>query len=441
MKRLYKFIPLLLVALLLSGCMLTVEEMYRIPKRSEAFTDLQNAFDEAMDELSFCAPLSGENLQAVQVADLDGNGVNEYLLYAKSDMEEKPLRVLVFQNVNGSYKNVDVVECNGTAFDQIEYVDMDGNGGVEILVGRQLSDQLIRSVTVYTFRDGELTQLASMNYTKYLTADLNMDDYGDLFILRPGQTDNDNGVAELYKMENSEIVRYNEVPMSQPLDNLKRVLIGKMQGGETAIYAASAAGEKALITDVFALKDETLKNISLSDGATTSVQTLRNFYIYADDIDDDAVVELPRLITMVQPSNTTDNHLLCWYSLTIDGEQSVKMYTYHNFVGGWYLQMGNDWAENASVSNNGNCYDFFVWDEASNNKIKLLSIIALSGQNRDEQSAEEGYVTLHKTDTVIYTALLSPYAKQYGYTEQTIKLAFRQIQQDWKTGETQEVIS
>ena len=87
------------------------------------------------------------------------------------------------------------------------------------------------------------------------------------------------------------------------------------------------------------------------------------------------------------------------------------------------------------------CYDFFVWDETSNNKIKLLSIIALSGQNRDEQSAEEGYVTLHKTDTVIYTALLSPYAKQYGYTQQTIKLAFRQIQQDWKTGETQEVIS
>ena len=441
MKRLYKFIPLLLVVLLLSGCMLTVEEMYRIPKRSEAFTDLQNAFDEAMDDLSFCAPLSGENLQAVQVADLDGDGISEYLLYAKSDMEEKPLRVLVFQNVNGSYQNVDVVECNGTAFDQIEYVNMDGEGGVEILVGRQLSDQLIRSVSVYTFQNGELRLLASVNYTKFLTADLNMDDNGELFILHPGQTDNDNGVAELYKMENSEIVRYNEVPMSQPIDSLKRVLIGSMQGGETAIYAASAFGEKSLITDVFALKDEMLKNISLSDGSTTSVQTLRNFYIYADDIDDDSVVELPRLVTMAQPSNTADNHLLCWYALTINGDQAVKMYTYHNFVGGWYLQIGNEWAENASVSNSGNTYDLFVWDAAKGERIKLLSIIALSGQNREQQSIDEHYVILHKTDTVIYVASLTPYAKQYGYTEQSIKLAFRQIQQDWKTGETQEVVS
>ena len=67
----------------LAGCSVTtVEEMYAIPKRTDAYHDLQTVIDKAMSGLSYSAPLSGEYQQAVQMVDLDGDNVQEYLLFA-----------------------------------------------------------------------------------------------------------------------------------------------------------------------------------------------------------------------------------------------------------------------------------------------------------------------------------------------------------------------
>ena len=375
----------------------------------------------------------------MQIADLDGDGRNEYLLFAKRDMDEKPLRILVFRNMDGAFQNTDAVACSGSAFDQIEYVDLDGKGGVEIIVGRQVSDQAIRSVSVYSLVNGELMQLMTVNYAKFLTADLNGDGLRELFILRHGQTETDNGVAELYTMQNGTIERYNEVNMSRPVDQLKRILIGQLYGGNSAIYTASAVGETALVTDVFSLRDKMLVNLSLWDGSDTSVQTLRNFYVYADDIDSDSVVELPRLIAMQGASDgelSDGNQLICWYAINADGREVVKLHTYHNFVGGWYMRLIGKWANRVSVETSKNEFAFYVWNEDASERTKIATVFAFSGQNRVAQAAAEGVIELYETDTVIYGATLESAAEAYGFDEDVIKNSFRLIQQEWKTGET-----
>lgn len=437
MKAVLKCIPLILLSLLLCGCMLTVDQMYCLPKRSDMYNDLQSAIDVAMTDLSYCAPLSGENQQSVQIADLDGDGQNEYLLFAKSAQEDKPLKIFVFHNVKGTFQNTDIVECNGSAFDQVEYVDLNGDGGMEIVVGRQVSDQVIRSVSVYSLAEGELMQLITVNYARFLTVDMDADGLCELFVLRPGQTDTDNGVAELYSMQNGTMERYNEVKMSQPVDSLKRILVGKIHGGQSAVYTASAVKESALVTDVFILDEGLLVNLVLSNHSDTGVQTMRNFYIYADDIDDDTVVELPRLITMpVASGSGSTNQLICWYAMTHDGQEVIKMYTYHNFVGGWYMRLGETLANSVSVVSNNNAYEFYAWDDTGLLRERVVTIYALSGQNREIQAENSDYITLHKTDTVIYVAKLESAAERHGLDAKTVKDCFRLIQQDWKTGET-----
>ncbi len=438
MKKFIGLVILLVFLLALTGCMRTVDEMYRLPKRPEAYNDLQSVIDGAMSGLSYCAPLTGENQQTVQMADLDGDGVQEYILFAKST-QEKPLRILLFRNINGNFVNTDTVESNGSSFDQVEYVDMDGKGGVELVVGRQLSDQVIRSVSVYTFADDELVQLLSANYTKFLTTDLDNNNQSELFMLRPGQTDTDNGVAELYAMKSGVMERYNEVSMSQPADKLKRVIIGKLDDGSSGVYTACAAGETALITDVFAVKDGMLKNIAFSNESGTAVQTLRNFYVYADDIDNDGIVELPSLITMkpMDEMVSTDTHqLIRWYAMTPDGAEVDKMYTYHNFVGGWYMQLNSSWAPRIAVQNTGNQYTFFLWDEGYKVAQRILTIYVLTAQNRDEQGSVEDRFVLHKTESTVYAARLEESASEYGLTQESAAYGFRMIQKDWKTGET-----
>lgn len=438
-RKLKCVILCLLLTVVFSGCMRTVEQMYRLPKRSDEFQDLQLAMDKAMSGMEYCAPLSGENQQAVQMADLNGDGQDEYLLFAKSD-SERPLRIMVFSQTEDTFTHVQTIESNGSAFDQVEYVQMDDRGGLEIVFGSLLADQVLRSACVYTFsEDLKGTLLVSANYTRFLTVDIDEDDRNELFVLRPGQSEVDTGVAEIYGVENGVMERSNEVSMSQSVDNLKRILVGNLYGGQRAVYVASIVDENALITDVYTEMDGVLANVSLSNESGTSVKTLRNYYVYADDIDSDGIVELPALITMktVEETQTPDRHqLIRWYAMDPQGNEIDKCYTYHNLVGGWYLELNDGWASRLMVLSQGGNYEFYIWDESFETTQRLLTIYILTGDERAQQASLAGRFTLHSTDKVIYAGALEPAANHYGITQQSVMEDFKLIQQAWKTGET-----
>ena len=234
MSKMNRIAVLLLAVLLLSGCaMQTLDELYCLPKRSEAYNHLQSAIDSAMGDLEYCAPLSGENLQTVQAVDLDGDGVEEHLLFAKAS-SDKPLQILIFRQVEEEYVLSDMIQNTGAAFDVVEYARVDDRPGYEIIVGHQVSDQVVRSVSVYTFTDGKADLLMSANYTKFLTYDLNADGRSELMVLHPGESDEANGLAELYSYNAGVMERSNQVGMSESVDRLKRVITGKLHGGQPA---------------------------------------------------------------------------------------------------------------------------------------------------------------------------------------------------------------
>ena len=439
MKRKNIFLILwLLLLLALTGCSgATIDKLYSLPKRTDAYHDLQVVIDGAMGGLAYSAPLSGENQQVVQMVDLDGDGQQEYLLYAKGG-SELSLKILIFQKTPEGFIHADTIAHNGTGFAQVEYVQMDNIAGTEIVVGYQLSEQLPRTVSVYTFARGKAEQLVSANYTKFLTSDVDGDGRTELFLIRPGQTGADNGVAELYGMENGVMERSNESTISAPVDKLKRIIVGKLQDADTGVYVASAVDESSLVTDVFTCLDGKLTNVVQANDSGTNVQTLRNYYVYADDIDDDGIVELPALITMlpVNDSPTTDRHdLIRWYTMSSAGKQTSKRYTYHSFVEGWYMELDSAWATRLSVQRSGSSYEFYIWDKAGVEAEKIFTLYSQATQSRDDQSRSEGQFALLKTDVMQYTALLEEAAAKYGITQENLIRNFHLIQQDWKTGE------
>lgn len=434
MRNFRIWLLVLLAALLLSACA-TVDDMYILPKRSNAFNDLQVAIDSAMPDISYSAPVAGENRQSVQMADLNGDGIEEFLVFAK-DGNEKPLKILVFRNDAGRYHQIATLENSGTAFEQVEYVQLDEKPGVEIVVGRQVSDQVFRSMTVYTMVGQTVEQVVTDNYTKMLPVDMNNDGMSELLLIKPGDSDADKGVVSLYSAKSGIMERSNEVDMSQPADKIKRIVAGKLHDGGNGVYIGSTVDESTLITDVFVLREGLLTNLTLSVESGTSVKTMRNYYIYADDVDDDGVVELPSLITMKPVSllNSSDQlHVIRWYALTASGTEQNKMYTFHNFLDGWYLQLDESLTDRISVSMKGTAYQFFMWDKEYKNAEEIMTISAQAVQSRMEQ---EGRIVLSRTDKLVYIAELTPNAEKYGITQESVIYNFRLIHQDWKTGET-----
>lgn len=430
----------LLAALLLSGCaMRTVEQMYTPPKRSEEYRELQAAIDMAMYGLSFSSPQSGENQQTVQMADLDGDGTDEFLVFAKG-ASEKPLQMLIFQqDEDGKVRTLDTIGSNGQAFEQVEYVEFDEHPGCELVVGIQVSDQVLRSVAVYSFHNGDAELLLLNGYSKFLTCDLDLNGRKELMVFRPGEAETERGMAVLYSSRDGQIERSVETELSESTAQIRRILSGRLEGDVPAVFVASSGNENEIVTDIFSLIDGRLTNISFSNEANTSIRTLRNFYVYADDIDDDGVMELPSLITMKPVSmwrNEDQKFLLRWFSLDADGRETDKLFTYHNYVGGWYLQLSNTWASRASVDQTEGAYTFYVWNESYDLARELFTLYVFTGANRDEDVSRDGRFALYRSEGIAYGAKLTDAAVEYGLTEEKLTECFRLIRQDWQTGET-----
>ena len=440
MKKFKRLAAVLLAAALgLSGCgFATVEQMYALPKRSTQYHDLQNAIDSAMAGLEYAAPTSGEYQQTVQQADLDGGGASEYLLFARGS-GEKPLKILIFKEAEKSYQLMETIESRGAAFQVVEYANMDDKPGAELIVGRAVADQVMGAVSVYTFAGGLSEQLISVSYDEFVMCDLDESGLSELMVISQGATDHANAVASLYSYEKGAMVRSAEANLSAPAENIKRIMVSRLSGGVNAVYVASALAEGAIITDVFAQKEGVFTNVSFSNESGTSIQTLRNYYVYADDIDDDGVLELPSLMEMtvpVQRSYSAMQYLIRWYAMTIDGAEVTKMYTFHNFDAGWYILLGSRWAHRVLVTQEGSTYTFSMWDPDFTEAEKIFTVYTLSGAEREQEALKADRFIVHRTDSIIYCASLEEAAAEYGVTQESMADYFRFIQRDWKTGET-----
>lgn len=436
MRRIWKLILLTAaLALLLPGCMLkTIDEMYALPRRSEEYQDLQTAIDGVMGGLEYCAPIQGENQQTVQLADLNGDGQLEAVLFAKGS-GERPLKIFVFSQRNGTYEQIAAMETTGTAFEQVEYAEIDEAPGVELVVGRQVGNEVLHSLSAYSFASGQADTILTAGYTRFLTAELDQDSLRELVVLRPG-AEAGNGVAELYDFQNGAMERATEVPMSVPVENIKRIAAGGMYAATNAVFVASTYGEDSIITDVFTVVNGRFVNVSFSNESGTSMKTIRNYYVYGDDIDSDGLIEIPAL---VYPDEETPSRqdLLRWYNLTTTGDEVDKAFTYHNYLEHWYVTLESRWMDTLHVTRGEDVGQTAGYVFSCGSKGDVLFVIyAFTGDERMTLATSEGRFVLSQTEEVVYAGCLGPESRTFGLDQETLTSYFNFIQEDWKTGET-----
>lgn len=438
-RRILLLCTAVLAVLLLSGCARTIDELYSPPRRSKEYSRLQSAIDIAMAGLEYSAPLTGENQQAVQMADLNGDGVEEYLVFARGN-SDKPMQILIFsQKEDGNVEIQEVITSNGSAFELVQYEDIDGKPGLELVVGRQVSDQLMGSVSVYSFSSGRAERLMNAGYSELLTLDLGGSAQKELLLVQRGESDQANAIAVLYRYRSKSMTRSVEVELSRPANNVKRVTAGKMQCGTQAVYVSFTTDENAIRTDILALIDDRLARIWIRDPMEEYVQTLKNYYVYADDVDEDGIMEIPSLIPVYSPAvtwNEETQYVIRWYSVDSTGHQTDKLYSFHNFSDGWYLRLDSSWTDRITVSQVGSNYVFYMWDAGFTEATPVFTIYALSGSDRQTQATEDGRFVLSSGPDVIYAARLEGDLQDYGINEEYLTLNFHLIRQEWKSTDT-----
>ncbi len=424
-----------------SGCVpQTAEGMYALPRQSDEYYQLQSAIDGVMgNDASYAGPLTGANQQAVQLADLDGDGSDEALAFIKTN-GKKPLKVYIFdESSEGSYENTAVIEGDGSAFDAVEYVQVDDRPGMEILVGRRLSDQILQSLSAYSYESGVLTELMNANYTEYIAADLDSDDCREVFVLRlEGETD---GVAELYRHSQGKLVREQECALSEGAKQVKRMIAGHVSSDLPAVFVASSYGEDSIVTDIFAYRDGRFCNIAADAQSGLNAQTVRNYNVYASDLDSDGLIELPAPVALPSANAQEETHwVIDWYNLRPDGKKQVKLTTYHNYQSGWYLELPNGWRDRLTVSHHTEASGlrgevFSQWNGRFTTPDEIFTLYALSGEDRLQQAQSDGRFLLAEKGETAYAAKLGSGDLANTLTQEQLRAMFHFIQVDWNSGE------
>ena len=431
----------LLMLLCLSGCYLkTGDELYSLPQPPEDYLDLQTALSAFLDSgAEYAAPVSGANRQSVQLVDLNADGVKEAVAFFRM-ADERPLKVCIFKKTADAYQLCATIDGAGRAIDSVEYLNIDGRPGLEVIVGWQVSSSIQQYLGVYNVDGWHVTELMSAGYSEYCTVDLDSDGQSELFLLK-GDAEGRTGVAQLYRYDGSQMEKEPDVAMSVGIENYRRMLTGFLEPNVMAVFVASSYEQSGIVTDIFVLQNGLFYNASASpDGSGLSAQTVRNYFIYADDIDGDGLIELPQPVQL-PPAREGDSDsfwVINWRNLPLDGEPVQKLLTYHNYAAGWYLELPEQWRDELTVyrteGNAGWIYTFARQNGPDEEPTPVLHISPISGSGTKLGGS---WFVLGSVSDVTYAALITPEGAAWDrqLTASALTERFHTIRYDWSTSE------
>ena len=451
MQRAKKWAALLLMmslSLVLAGCAmpkltLDPEELYALPELPARYTTLNqqlNAIQESSAE--YAAPVSGSNIQPVQMVDLDGDGREEALAFFRQSDGEKPLKIYVFTDNGNSYTQTAVIEGSGLAVYSIAYSDMNGDGRMELIVGWRVSMDL-QALAVYALEPGGARELARSNYVKYAVADLNGDGMQELTVFRANQ--DGVGAADCYLWKNGALTLSSTIRVSMTMAELSqqgKVTVGTLRSGEPALFVTGVAEGMRAMTDVLLLRGGELNNAVLSPTTGVSGESSRFRALYPADITGDGVTEVPRTVALYGEELEGDTaQRVDWISFDAAGAAIRVLSTYHAIEDGWYLQLPDGWADTIYVGRSASADEasvtFYMGDSRDQSYTPVLRITTLSGSNRERLAVRTGRFILGRNDGVIYAGELLKGNEGWadGVTEDEVRNAFSLIAPEWSAGD------
>ena len=184
-RKFARALALAALCLLLGGCAMNVstDKLYALPSLPAEYASLEAEINALLsDGAEHAAPISGSNLQSVQMVDLDGDGVEEAVAFFCKATDERPVKIYFFRSNGDSYEQMALIEGTASSIYSITYYDLDGDGRREILVGFKSGTEL-QVLAVYTLRGSEPLNLLTTAYLRYAVSDLNGDGRQELTVL------------------------------------------------------------------------------------------------------------------------------------------------------------------------------------------------------------------------------------------------------------------
>lgn len=425
------------------GFTLNPQDLYGLPELPAAYTELSSRLNAILESgAEYAAPVSGANIQPVQLTDLDGDGREEAVAFFRDTADERPLKIYIFSVQDDTYGQAAVIEGSGTAVYSVAYSDLDGDGRTELAVGWRVNADLL-ALTIYALRPDGPEELMRTDYVRYSITDLDQNGFQELVVFRSNEEGE--GIADCYGWQNGGLTVKSSARISITMAELSqqgRVNSGTLEDGLPALFVTGVTEVPRAITDILTLRNGELANVVVSDTTGVSAEIAPFCSLYPTDINGDGVTEVPRPEPLPnwyegeQPYQRVD-----WRSYDSQGNMTLVQSTYHSMEDGWYVRLREEWRDQILVSRNLSqdeaAVTFFIAGGRGQAPEPFLRIIAITGANRENRAVWGGRFSLSRRQETFYAAELleANGTWAYGVTEDELREAFSLIAAEWSVGE------
>lgn len=427
-KRAILLAMLLAALCVLSACGYdsTVEDLFALPRVPDEFTGLSQQIEELLSAgYEYAPPTAGQNIQSVQMEDLNGDGETEAIVFLRKPNDEKPMKIMVFQKVNGSYARLCTVESSGSSVDSVSYEDLTGDGSLELVVGWKISST-VQTVAVYNI-GREAIPLMTSGYTRFAVQELNPENPPGLFVLH---SDSDGTpMAEVYTWQTNIFGVAYRCGLSSTMADLGRgsVVKGMLIGEKPALFVTGVNDSGNAVTDILSWDASSgVTNLAIDDasGKTRVIQPYRQ--LIPQDMNGDGVTEVP----YPDDGSSGGDSLTYWVQFNRLGRGILVAQGYHCQSGNWFFLMPDDlWGKVSATSEEivagENQITLYVDDTA------VLSLYTITNENRDNRAEMGERFLLRRQPGVDYAAELYADAGRFGLDVQTVKDNFRMAVTTW----------
>ncbi len=432
MKKIIAILLITVVCLTLSGCdfnIASVDSLMRPPKLSGDSSLLQEAFENSVnysESVIMKTPMSGDNRSSYLFYDLDNDETQEAFVFYSDPAVEEVAYVSAFKKIDGNWSCVSNIKGRGEDVYEVSFADINGDGIKEIVISWNSTTQVElanfsdfgssrnRTMTIYSYNGSSFTLIKTEVFTKAFIDDLNGDNADELFVLNidlSNQTKNTVGriisFNSAYKVVNEE-----EFAITGMLEILNVVTDNYISNDEvhTRLYIDGLISETGVLTEVIDIthSDFAIKLPLYESNVSEAPLTLRDVRTNSRDIDNDGIVEIPTLETLVSGTSISSAsadamplNLTVWSELK-DGLIVADFKCLLNSIYGYMFVFPEDSVGKVTVVYNTDTttLTFYTLDENGTIGGELFSIRAFSKINWDEN--DFGYTKLDENGAYVY---------------------------------------
>ena len=159
----------------------------------------------------------------LSVIDLDGDNNLEYLVKYKTQAKDKPLRIMILSKNDDKLEIADEIRNVGEDFDDVKYIDVNGDGKKEIIVGVKAGENLSKGINIYEFNNGKAKEIFEEYYSDYIIENINNNGKKDIVLIKENEKDG-KSYANLYVYKENDFKKVKKVEIDSTLDTEDEII-------------------------------------------------------------------------------------------------------------------------------------------------------------------------------------------------------------------------